>query len=59
MLRVGGQIRVDLLELDVRVVPRLDRLLEVGVQALDLGHDRLGLRALRRDRLRGGRPDDK
>ena len=59
VLRVRREVALDLLELDVRVVVRLDRLLEVPVQALDLGHDRLGLRALRRDRLRGRRPDGK
>ena len=51
MLRVRREIVVDLLKLNVCVVVCLDRLLEVAVQAVDLGHDRLGLRALRRDRL--------
>ena len=38
---------VDLVELDVREVVRLDRLLEVRVHLADLGEDRLRLRALR------------
>ncbi len=51
VLRVRREVGVDLSELDVRVVPGLDRLLELGVHAVDLGHDRLGLLALRGDRL--------
>ena len=52
-----AEIGVDLLELDVRVVVGLDRLGEASLHALDLGHDRLRLCPLRRDRLGGRRSD--
>ena len=50
VLRVRHEVGVDAIELDVRVVPRLDRRLELVVHALDLGDDRLGLGTLRLDR---------
>jgi hypothetical protein len=58
VLRVRGELGVDPPELDVRVVVLLDGLLEVGVELLDLGDDRLSLSLLRRDGLPRRRPDD-
>ena len=57
MVCVRVQVGVDLIELDVRVVVRLDRLLELNVGLLDLGQHRLCLRALRLNRVRSGRAD--
>ena len=57
VVRVRVQVGVDLIELDVRVVVRLDRLLELDVGLLDLRQHRLGLGPLRLDRVRGRRAD--
>ena len=57
MVRVRVQVGVDLIELDVRVVVRLDRLLELDVGLLDLGQHRLCLGPFRLDRVRGSRAD--
>ena len=56
VMRVRLQVGVDLRELDVRVVVRLDRLLELRVRLVDLRQDGLCLGALRPDRgIRGRR----
>ena len=57
MVRVRVQVGVDLVELHVRVVVRLDRLLELDVRLLDLRQHGLGLGALRLDRVRRRRAD--
>ena len=49
---VRVQVGVDLAELHVRVVVRLDRLLELDVELVNLRQHGLGLRALRLDRVR-------
>ena len=59
MPRVRVELGVDLPELHVRVVVRLDRLLELRLRRLDLGENGLSLRALRLDRRIGaGRGDE-
>ena len=52
VVRVRVQVGVDLGELHVRVVVRLDRLLELDVRLLNLRQHGLGLGALRLDRVR-------
>jgi len=49
------QVALDLAELLVREVVRVNRPLEVGVEPLDLSKDALRLRLLRRDRWSGTR----
>ena len=58
MPRVRVEIGVDLLQLHVRVVVGLDRLLELRLRRLDLGENRLRLCPLRRDRRIGRRRRD-
>ena len=52
MMRVRVQVGVDLVELHVRVVVGLDRLLELDVRLVNLRQHGLGLGALRLDRVR-------
>ena len=57
MTRVRVQVGVDLVELHVRVVVRLDRLLELDVRLVNLRQHGLRLGALRLDRVRRCRAD--
>ena len=55
VVRVGRQVVLDVLELHVGEVVRLDRALQAGVELLDLPEDGLGFGLLRRDAVSGRR----
>ena len=56
VVRVGGEVVLDVRQLHVREVVSLDRTLQARIELLDLRHHALRLRSLRGDRVCGSGP---